>query len=64
MPIVVGGTGFWIYALIYDMNFPEIKAAGSHRDDLIIVTEAAEGKEGGNKARNGGCLDKNDGEKR
>lgn len=25
MPIIVGGTGFWIDALVYDFNLPEIK---------------------------------------
>jgi len=34
IPIICGGTGFYIDALIYDMNFPEVKADIKLRKEL------------------------------
>lgn len=36
MPIIVGGTGFWIDALIYDLNLPEIEPDKKLRAELEL----------------------------
>ena len=34
LPIIVGGTGFWIDALVYDYSFPEVSPRGELREKL------------------------------
>jgi len=44
MPIVVGGTGFYIQALLYDIDFSE-ENAPSLRSELEKLAETAEGRD-------------------
>lgn len=39
IPIVVGGTGFYIQALLYDINFEESDADTSYRESLEALAE-------------------------
>lgn len=41
MPIICGGTGFYIDALVYEQNFPEVKPNSKLRKKLETYTTAA-----------------------
>lgn len=44
MPIIVGGTGFYIQALLYDIDFSE-EAENALRDELEKLAETEEGRQ-------------------
>ena len=40
LPIIAGGTGFYINALLYDMNFPKVEPNQKYRDELETKSES------------------------
>ena len=39
IPILVGGTGFYIQAVLYDINFTENEADSSYREELVQLAQ-------------------------